>query len=113
MMVTAICADPGTSVMASSSSTAPAMKDNKLAPAVWPGWTSCSGSMPSSAWACAASAARAVIDPGQFRHLRLRALGELAAFQRQHCQARSHASALATYVHRVLTCRGDTPTLDL
>ena len=23
------------------------------------------------------------------------------------------ASALATYVHRVLTCRGDTPTLDL
>jgi len=23
------------------------------------------------------------------------------------------ASALATYVHRVLTCRGDTPALDL
>jgi hypothetical protein len=23
------------------------------------------------------------------------------------------ASALATYVHRVLACRGDTPTLDL
>jgi hypothetical protein len=48
MMVTAICAGPGTSVMASSS-TAPAMKDNKLVPAIWPGWTNCSGSMPSSA----------------------------------------------------------------
>src|SRR5450759_1268634 len=60
MIVTATRTGPGTSVMASSGSTAPAMNDTKLAPEACQGLASCSGSMPSSASAWAASASWAV-----------------------------------------------------
>jgi hypothetical protein len=44
-----------------------------------------------------------MVAPARYRKLRSHPDGEPPAV----------ASALATYVHRVLTCRGDTPTLDL
>ena len=49
MIVTTIRAALGTRVMPSSGSTAPAVKDRKLAAAACPGRASCSGSTPSSA----------------------------------------------------------------
>jgi hypothetical protein len=40
MIVTAIRAGPGTRVIASSGSTAPAVNGRKFAQAAWPGWAS-------------------------------------------------------------------------